>query len=49
MPHRTNMTSINQIDEDSVSATTPTTEQNTNSTRNVTKRPKQGDDSFELE
>ncbi|CAF3396752.1 unnamed protein product [Rotaria sp. Silwood2] len=43
------MSNINQIDVDSVSATTPTTEQNTNSTRNATKRPKQGDDSFELE
>ncbi|CAF3415479.1 unnamed protein product [Rotaria socialis] len=49
MPHRTNMTNINQMDGDSVSATIPTTEQNTNSTRNATKRPKQGDDSFELE
>jgi len=49
MPHRTNMTNVNQINEDSVSATTPTTEQHTNSTRNATKRPKQGDDSFELE
>ncbi|CAF4278087.1 unnamed protein product [Rotaria socialis] len=49
MPHRTNMTNINQMDGDSVSATIPTTEQNTNSTRNAAKRPKQGDDSFELE
>ncbi|CAF1308668.1 unnamed protein product [Adineta steineri] len=49
MPHKTNMIHINQIEENSVSATTPTTEQHTSTKQNRIKRTKEGDDSFEHE
>ncbi|CAF1457125.1 unnamed protein product [Adineta steineri] len=49
MPHKTNMIHINQIEENSVSATIPTTEQHTSTKQNRIKRTKEGDDSFEHE